>query len=154
MDTKAAAAAGITLVAGLIGGYGLGKLGNVKLPAVHLDAPVIEGIYTLPENAKYTITCVNFPPNVQLIAPQSLYPPAIVNMGVTDSKGTLVIHDNIARGPPADYYLIVWNASDGRYCALASLKVISALSRSARFNTLDRSVPSLPLQVIEGIKET
>lgn len=142
MANREAAVGVVSLAAGIMGGYGIAKLvGNGKLPAVHLDAPVINGIYQLPVNAQYNITCVNFPPNAQLIAPQSLYPPAIVNMGVTDKKGTLIVRNNIARGPPADYYLIVWNASNGMYCAMASLKVVSALSSPVRRSSQPEALP-------------
>ena len=117
------------VVTGLIGfgaGAAIGYFVIPKpevLPQIFLNAPTVGGIYQLPEGSTYDIICINFPPNTQLVAPQSLYPSAIVNLGVTDNNGTLTIRGNIARGPAGIYYIIAWNAIDGKYCAVTSLRV-------------------------------
>jgi hypothetical protein len=91
--------------------------GLAKLPRIDLSR------YQVPVGETYDLICVNFPPNAQLVAPQSLYPPAIVNLGTTDSNGTLVLRGNVARGPAGTYYIIAWNATDGKYCAVVTLFV-------------------------------
>lgn len=91
---------------------------GTKLPRIVLSR------YSVPIGQTYNITCLNFPANAQLIAPRSLIPPEdIVNMGTTDSNGTLALNGNIARGPAGIYYIIVWNATNGMYTAMAKLTV-------------------------------
>ena len=90
---------------------------GAKLPQILLSR------YSVPIGQTYNITCLNFPPNAQLIAPRSLAPPDIVNMGTTDSNGTLVLNGAVAQGPAGIFYIIVWNATDGRYAAMVTLTV-------------------------------
>ena len=75
----------------------------------------------LPVGTVYDMICLRFPPNAQLVAPQTLAPPAIVNLGITDGDGKLVVSGNTVQGPAATYYIIAWNATDGKYCAMTTL---------------------------------
>ena len=90
---------------------------GVKLPQIILSR------YSVPAGQTYNITCRNFPPLVQLVAPRSLVPPDIVNMGTTDSNGTLVLNGAVAQGPAGIFYIIVWNATNGMYAAMTTLTV-------------------------------
>lgn len=107
----------IGLGGGVVIGYIAASAMGPKLPRIDLSR------YQVPEGETYELVCVNFPPNAQLVAPQSLYPPAIVNLGTTDNDGKLIIRGNVAYGPAGTYYLMAWNATDGRYCAMVTLFV-------------------------------
>jgi hypothetical protein len=105
------------LGAGAAIGYVVASSMGAKLPQVLLSR------YSVPIGQTYNITCLNFPPNTQLVAPQSLVPPAIVNMGTTDSNGTLVLNGAVAQGPAGIFYIIVWNATNGMYAAMTTLTI-------------------------------
>jgi len=113
----------IPAIIGLGGGVAIGYIlastmgAGAKLPRIDLSR------YQVPAGQTYDMTLVNFPPNAQLVAPNSLYPPTIVNLGNTDSNGTLILRGNVAIGPAGIYYLIAWNATDGKYCAVVTLFV-------------------------------
>ena len=110
-------------LAGLGAGAAIGyvvatTMGNgSSLPRIELSR------YQVPIGQTYDLTCLNFPPNSQIVSPISLYPPNFANLGTTDNQGTLKLTGLTAQGPAADYYLIAWNATDGKYCAVATLKV-------------------------------
>jgi len=105
------------LGAGALLGYAVATTMGTKLPQIILSR------YSVPIGQTYNITCLNFPPNVQLVAPRSLVPPDIVNMGTTDSNGTLVLNGAVAQGPAGIFYIIVWNATNGMYTAMVTLTV-------------------------------
>jgi len=106
------------LGAGALLGYAVAStMGATKLPQILLSR------YSVPIGQTYNITCLNFPANVQLVAPRSLVPPDIVNMGTTDSNGTLVLNGAVAQGPAGIFYIIVWNATNGMYAAMVTLTV-------------------------------
>lgn len=111
----------IPVMIGLGGGVAIGYIAasamGAKLPQIILSR------YQVPVGQTYDLTCINFPPNAQLVAPQSLAPSAIVNLGTTDSNGTLILRGNVAQGPAGTYYIIGWNATDGKYCAVTTLFV-------------------------------
>lgn len=112
----------IPAIAGLGGGLAIGYVMassgtvNGKKPKITLSQNQV------PAGQPYTITYENYPANTQLVAPQSLYPPAIVNLGTTDSQGKLVVGAT-ATGPAANYYMIAWDALSGQYCAMVMLIV-------------------------------
>lgn len=109
----------IPAVLGLGGGVAIGYMvasSGAKLPKITLSK------YQVPIGQTYTIVYENFPANTQLVAPQSLYPPAIVNLGTTDAQGKLAVAATAA-GPAGNYYLIAWDALSGQYCAMVMLVV-------------------------------
>ena len=105
------------LGAGAVLGYVAGSTMGANLPRIELSR------YQVPIGQTYDITCLNFPPNSQIISPISLYPPDIANIGTTDAQGKLKLTGIIAQGPAANYYIIAWNATDGKYCAVVTLTV-------------------------------
>jgi len=113
----------IPAIIGLGGGVAIGYIvattmgAGAKLPSIGLSP------YQVPIGQTYDMTLLNFPPNAQIVGAQSIYPPAIVNLGTTDSNGTLILRGNVAQGPAGTYYLIAWNAIDGKYCAVVTLFV-------------------------------
>ena len=104
----------IGLGAGAAIGYVAASTMGTALPKITLSK------YQVPVGQTYTITCENFPPNTQLVAPQSINPNVTVNMGITDGQGKLTLNAT-AQGPAGWYYIIVWNATDGKYCAMTTL---------------------------------
>jgi hypothetical protein len=113
----------IPAVIGLGGGVAIGYIVATTMGAGAKLPRIILSRYQVPVGQTYDLTCVNFPPNSQLVAPQSLYPPTIVNLGTTDSNGTLTLRGNVAQGPAGTYYIIAWNATDGKYCSMVTLIV-------------------------------
>ena len=107
----------IGLGAGVAIGYVVTTTMGANLPRIELSR------YQVPIGQTYDLTCLNFPPNSQIVSPISLYPPNFANLGTTDSQGTLRKTGLTAQGPVADYYMIAWNATDGKYCAIVTLKV-------------------------------
>jgi hypothetical protein len=107
----------IGLAGGAAIGYVLASAMGAKLPRIDLSRN------TVPAGQTYDITCINFPPNAQLVAPQQLAPQVIVNLGWTDGNGTLILRGNVAQGPAGVYAIIAWNATDGRYCGVVTLIV-------------------------------
>jgi hypothetical protein len=109
----------IPAVLGLGGGVAIGYIAassGTKLPKITLSS------YQVTIGQTYTITYENFPANAQLVAPQSLYPPAIVNLGTTDAQGKLAV-GSTAVGPAGNYYLIAWDAITGQHAAVVMLVV-------------------------------
>jgi len=103
-------------------GYIVGTIIGEKLPQIILQVSGQEiPKNRMPIGTVYDFICLNFPPNSQLVAPMALAPSEIGNLGVTDSNGTLVLRGIAVRGPVGIYYLIAWNAVDGKYCAMATL---------------------------------
>jgi len=111
----------------IIGIIGLGAgaaLGYVAATTMGSNIPRIElSKYQVPIGQTYDVTCLNFPANSQIISPISLYPPNFANLGTTNAQGTLKITGLTAQGPAANYYIIAWNALNGKYCAVATLSV-------------------------------
>lgn len=102
---------------GAVVGYAVASATGAALPKIDLDR------YSVPIGQNYTMTLRGFPPNKQIVAPQSLYPPSTVNLGVTDASGMLVVGPRPAVGPAGTYYLIAWDALTGKYCAVVTLIV-------------------------------
>ena len=109
----------IGLGAGAAIGYVVATtMGNAStLPRIELSR------YQVPIGQTYDLTCLNFPANSQIISPISLYPPNFANLGTTNAQGQLKLTGLTAQGPAANYYIIAWNALDGKYCAVVTLKV-------------------------------
>ena len=115
----------IPAVIGLGGGAVIGYV-VANAMGVGILPQILLSRYQVPVGQTYDLTCINFPANAQLIAPRNLSVPGgdIVNLGTTDGNGTLILRGNVAQGPAGTYYLVAWNATDGKYCAVTTLFVM------------------------------
>lgn len=108
-------------------GYFVGSTFGAKLPQIiiSVSGQEIPG-NQIPIGTVYDMKFVNFPPNEQLIAPRDLSVPGgdIVNLGYTDKNGILILTGSVVQGPAGVYYIVAWNATDGKYCAVTTLIAI------------------------------
>ena len=119
-------AAVIGLGTGAVAGYvARSVMGGGILPRIVLKYQGVEVPENrIPASTPYDMYCFNFPPNAQLVGPISLGPSQIANVGTTDALGNLTVPNVTSPNTPGVYYIIVWNALDGSYCAMTTLIVI------------------------------